>query len=128
MAWRLLRNRIRDVNWLEAVDRNCICPGIHLEGKEFPGTSQYFVETTVKLRQSPDQSILSSRRGRSVMRRRQHQALRGRLNPVQEHCWRNLVRIQELSMEAEMSFVQNLSGRDTRIILWNRTEVEHDQR
>ena len=62
------------------------------------------------------------------MRRRQYQVSKGRLNPLQEHCRRNLVGIQEQSREAEISSIQSLSGGDTRIILWNRKKAEHVQR
>ena len=141
LAWRLLNNRIRSVDRLEAVYRDCVGSRTHLQGEEFARPSQDLEGTTEQLRERPDGSILANKykvcrgqssrnlssRGRPVMRRRQHQALQGRMNPLQKGIRRNLVGVKELPREAERSSVQSLSCRETRIIPPNRTEAEHDQ-
>ena len=115
-TWRLLRNQIRVENRLETINRNCVRPGSHLKSKEFAFMSQDLVGTLVKLRQRLEGSVLTNKhqvcRGQSswnltsiwrpVMRRRQHQALKSRLNSLQESSRRNLIGIQELPGEAEM--------------------------
>ena len=61
------------------------------------------------------------------MRRRQHQTSKGRLNFLQESCRRKLAGVQELPEETKRGSVQCLGGGETRIILRNETEAEHDQ-
>ena len=61
------------------------------------------------------------------MRRRQHQTLKSRLNPVQEHCRRELVGFQKHPRETERVSLQGLGSGETRIISWNRTVAKQDQ-
>ena len=40
MTWRMLRNRVRPMDGLEAVDRDSVCPKTHLQGEELASMSQ----------------------------------------------------------------------------------------
>ena len=138
---RLLRNRVRTVDRFEAVNRDCISPGTHLQGKELAGMNQDLEGASVELGQRLERSVLTNKhkvsrgqspgklisRWRPVMRRRQHKTSQSRLDPVLEHCRRQLIRIQELPREAEKVPEQGLGGQVSRIIMWNGTEAKHDQ-
>ena len=66
-----------------------------------------------------------SSRWRPVMRRRQHKTSQSILDPVLEHCRRELIRIQELPRETKRLPVQGLNSWEPRIIMWNEMEAKH---
>ena len=99
---RLLRNRVRTLDRFEAVNRDRIGPGTHLQVQKLAGTSQDHERAAVELRLRTERRVLANKnlvcrgqstrnhssRRRPVMRRRQHKNSQSRLDPVLEHCRR----------------------------------------
>ena len=60
MAWRLLQNRVRAMDWLEAINGDCVRSRSNLQSKKLAGASEDLIGTSVELGQRSETGILTN--------------------------------------------------------------------